>query len=199
MENNIKIFGIGLSKTGTSSLNEALNILNYKACHFPSIRYIPHTLVRIKRKYLREFNALTDISVIPFYKKLDKQYPGSKFIYTCRDKSSWLESCRKYPRYQLPLHQVPFKIIKLRQEIYGTVKFDEQKFSEAYDRHEQDVKQYFKNREQDLLILDITKENSWEKLCNFLQKPIPDQKFPMKNASQNNYDNTQIKYQKRIS
>ena len=30
-----KIFGIGLSKTGTSSLSEALEILGYSTVHFP--------------------------------------------------------------------------------------------------------------------------------------------------------------------
>ena len=33
---NAKIFGIGLSKTGTSSLSEALEILGYSTVHFPS-------------------------------------------------------------------------------------------------------------------------------------------------------------------
>ena len=40
--------------------------------------------------------------------------------------------------------------------------------------------EYFKNRPQDFLNLDIIGGEGWEKLCEFLGKPIPDVPFPRK-------------------
>lgn len=196
MPYNGKIFGIGLSKTGTTSLGAALQVLGYKTKDFPSIRYIPHALLYIKDHNLNNYDAFTDIPVIPFYKKLDKKYPGSKFIYTTREKESWLRSCQRYPRFHIPLYRLPFKIIKLRQTIYKTYRFDYEKFDQAYDRHHQDVLNYFKLRPQDLLVLDINEENKWGKICQFLNHPVPDRKFPFRNSRKYNYDDNVERYHK---
>lgn len=177
-----KIFGIGLSKTATTSLARALRILSYPTSDFPSIRYLPHFLLWIKNKELKKYSAFTDISIIPFYQKLDKKFPNSKFILTIRDRNDWLESCKNYPRFQLPLSRLPFKIIKLRQRIYGTPLFDAEKFNIAYEKHRQQVLQYFKGREEDLLIMDICNGDGWEKLCAFLGEDIPDTSFPYANV-----------------
>ncbi|MDF9797445.1 hypothetical protein OKW21_002708 [Catalinimonas alkaloidigena] len=183
-----KIFGLGLSKTATTSLASALKILKYRTNDYPSLKYFPHKLYGIKKHLLDEYDAFTDISVIPFYKELDKSYPGSKFILTIRDIDEWLESCSKYPRFNWPLHKVPFKVIKLRQTIYRTVKFDEELFREAYHRHHKDVLDYFKNREDDLLVVNLCEGNQWEPLVDFLDTDHPEDEFPIKNARVNNYD-----------
>ena len=183
-----KIFGIGLSKTGTTSLSGALNILGYKTNDYPSLLYFPHFLLGIKEKHLKNYDAFTDLPVVPFYKKLDHQYPGSKFILTVRDKESWLQSCQNYPRFNFPVYRLPFKVIKLRQLIYKTVHFNESKFSDAYDRHMDDVETYFKNRPGDLLKMNIIEGEGWEKLCNFLKQPVPKESFPFRNSQEHNYD-----------
>ena len=84
----IKIFGIGLSRTGTLSLTEALKELGYRTVHYPPI---PKFF-----KYIDENDAFTDITVSCNYKILDKKYLGSKFILTIRDKESWLKSCENH-------------------------------------------------------------------------------------------------------
>jgi len=182
-----KIFGIGLSKTATTSLASALQILGYKTKHFPSVRYVPSLAFHIKPHQLEQFDAFTDASIIPFYKKLDDQFTNSKFIYTIRDRESWLKSCEKYPRFQRPIYNLPLKVIKLRRKLYGTVKFDKQKFATAYDHHHKEVLYYFADRPNDLLILDICGGEQWQPLCNFLNQSIPDRAFPFANARNNNY------------
>lgn len=190
-----KIFGIGLSKTGTTSLGAALEILGYRTKDFPSVRYIPHFLLHIKAGQLARFDAFTDIPTIPFYKELDRQFPGSRFIYTHREKEGWLKSCELYPRFNLPLQQLPLKIIKLRTAIYGTYKFDREKFSAAYDRHHEDVMNYFRHKPEQLLSLDIIGGDEWEPLCSFLNKPVPKTPYPRRNTRSNNYDGALLKYQ----
>ncbi len=64
-----KVFGIGLSKTGTKSLVKALKILGYKSVHYPR-----------NLNVLKNYDAAADISVAHAFKELDKKYPKSKFI-----------------------------------------------------------------------------------------------------------------------
>jgi len=182
-----KIFGIGLSKTATTSLARALRVLGYKTKDFPSLRYVPGFSFYIKPHQFEQYKALTDASVIPFYKQLDQQFPNSKFIYTIRDRESWLKSCKKYPRFQRPIYKLPLKVIKLRKTLYNTVKFDEQKFITAYKRHHDDVLDYFADRPDDLLILDICGGEQWQPLCDFLSQSIPEEDFPFANARKNDY------------
>jgi hypothetical protein len=61
--------------------------------------------------------------------------------------------------------------------LYETVVYDREKFIAAYNRHYEDVRRYFADRPNDLLEMDITKGDGWEKLCPFLELPIPDKPF----------------------
>ena len=66
-----------------------------------------------------------------------------------------------------------------RMVTYGGLAFeDESRLSGIYDRHIQAVLSYFKDRPNDLLVINITEGEGWEKLCPFLSKPIPSTAFP---------------------
>jgi Sulfotransferase domain/UDP-glucoronosyl and UDP-glucosyl transferase len=90
-----KVFGIGLSRTGTSSLTQALNILGYKAIHFPHdnvtraelYRFFASGSGRLSLSLLQEADAITDTPACCVYKALDQGYPGSKFILTVLSES----------------------------------------------------------------------------------------------------------------
>jgi hypothetical protein len=43
--------------------------------------------------------------------------------------------------------------------------------------------EYFKDRPEDLLVIDFTKGEEWEKLCSFLRKDIPTEDFPHYNSA----------------
>ena len=75
-----KIFGIGYSKTGTTSLTKALRILGYNALHFP-IHTMKHSSEKLNLRYEKLWRqAYSDTPIPLFYKELDKRFPGSKFI-----------------------------------------------------------------------------------------------------------------------
>jgi hypothetical protein len=208
-----KIFGIGLSRTGTSSLNEALEILGYRSVHFPKM--MENSSLRAKLKYRlnkwgkelgrsepffeefakdsdnqlifktpddSDFDALTDLSVARFYRELDKAFPNSKFILTVRDEESWLRSCSKF--FAKGNHRF-FKWQQIHFDMYGSNQFDSALFQEAYLNHLKDVKSYFANRPNDLLIMNIPNGDGWEKLCAFLQVEEPSQPFPKANVAKN--------------
>lgn len=192
-----KIFGIGLSRTGTHSLVWALRCLGYRACHFPigMLRYTGGGL-SVEMGRFDEYDALADTPIARTYKKLDQMYPESKFILTIRDTESWLKSCERHvgtsleaayqsrPSWWMEEQQgswhagVKECVLQLHRELYNSVHFDRAQYQDAYLRHLNDVKDYFENRTEDLLILDICGGEGWPKLCAFLDKPLPDEPFP---------------------
>jgi len=179
-----KIFGIGLSKTGTTSLARALEILGYKTKDYPGIsRYRAGDLTSVDLEVVDAHDALTDTPVPSFYRELDQKYPGSKFILTVRESTGWLKSCKKqftepHAASQNDAHK------QLFTDLYDTIVFDENKFCAGYDRFIGSVMEYFKERPNDLLVIDVTAGEGWEKLCPFLDEPTPDILFPKANVTE---------------
>jgi len=95
----MKYFGIGISRTATSSLTEAFKILGYKSKHYMTRN---HYLDFFQKNVNYDF--VNDIPVYIYYQALDHQFPKSKFIYTKRNIQDWKASCLRYfpPRMELP-------------------------------------------------------------------------------------------------
>lgn len=163
-----KIFGIGIGRTGTSSLTSAMRILGYKSLHF-----VPN----LNPVIIRKIDFVCDTPVPACYKDLDVQYPGSRFIYTTRKISTWLKSVKWLFKI---LGESPDGKMRLRAESYGSARFDPILMRKRFLEHNADIEEYFKNRPQDLLTLRICDGEGWEKLCSFLDKDIPDIPFPHK-------------------
>ena len=51
--------------------------------------------------------------------------------------------------------------------------------------HYSERKKYFKNRPNDLLVMNICSGEGWEVLCPFLNKPIPNVSFSKENIGKN--------------
>ncbi len=169
-----KTFGIGLSRTGTTSLTLALEALGLSAVHFPTTM-----------KQIEEHDAATDTPVAASFQALDSRFPGSKFIYTVRDLPEWLESCRRFwgKRQESLFAANPF-IVKLQRHLYGGIDFDPERFRHAYARHDALVRGHFAERPSDLLVIDVCGgDTRWEPLCKFLGADVPDIPFPTTNAS----------------
>lgn len=187
-----KIFGLGLSRTGTRSLTGALQVLGYDTSHYPidEDTYTELSNGQYDLTLLKYHDGLTDITTVPFYQQLDKAYPGSKFILTVRDKDAWLRSCANHwfnrPAFKHtddPDDEVHMLMRQfLRSAVYGCYNFVPERFSWVYDQHVAAVKDYFKDRPDDLLILDICSGEGFEKLAPFLGREIPTEPFPHKGA-----------------
>jgi len=171
-----KIFGIGLSKTGLHSLTKAMTSLGYHSIRYP--------------KYLEEiddYDFACDVSVATSFIELDKKYPGSKFILTSRDLDSWIMSLRKHVERYRSKHRSE-RSNYWRLKTWGTTtfeEFDEETRRETYSDHVKKVMDYFKDRPEDLLVIDICGGEGWQKLCSFLHKDIPEQAFPHENKAPN--------------
>ena len=173
---------VGFHKTGTTSIGAALSILNYRVKGETSRPLIPILNGNYNKvlKMLKNYNAVQDIPWFRIYKELDELIPNSKFILTIRDEESWYSSAVKH-----------FGNIMIAQHewIYGRgkglLKNNKENTINVYRNHNHNVKEYFKDRPDDLLILDFTKNDEWEQLCSFLSQDIPNVSFPHANKSSN--------------
>lgn len=166
----LRIFGIGLSRTGTTSLTDALQLLGFSAIHYPT-----------SLEEIGQYDAATDLLVAATFELLDDKFPGSKFVYTVREHQEWLASCQQHWARQGNTSNIDWD---LRRQLYRTTDFDPDLFAQAYERHEKRVFSYFADRPHDLLVFDICgKHAGWERLCTFLGVPVPHVPFPHTNRS----------------
>lgn len=183
-----KIFGIGLSRTGTLSLNSALNRLGFHAIHWTN----PMTMDLIDRDDFLLFDAFTDISVSHQFEWLYHTFPKSKFVVTTRDAQSWLASVVLHYQNnhgqgrirdvgQSPSRQrFQGKAALVHDNIYGGV----DSWLDAYSRYHDRVHSFFQDKPRErFLEMSIVGGDGYEKLCAFLGVPVPDEPFPNSNRS----------------
>lgn len=174
-----RVFGIGLSKTGTSSLCEALEILGYRSVHNPTDeRSIMALLTGDLHCPAIEYNdAVCDIIFSRHFRELDRLYPGSLFILTERDRQAWHASCAKHWSQRSVCRQKLWNEDLVDFNMYGTTLYQKRLFDDTYNSHYSAVQQHFSGTHQ-LLSMNICSGDGWSVLCQFLGKDIPSIPFP---------------------
>jgi len=182
-----RIFGIGLHKTGTTSLHHAFQILGFKSAHWQTAPWAKtvwrEATQNGKSAALEKFYCACDLPIALVYQQLDRAYPGSKFVLTVRDEWSWLTSVRKHwmPEFNQFRYLWDEDVFthRLHNMLYGRKDFYPTTMLERYRRHNAEVIEYFKGREQDLLVMDMEKgRHGWRELCGFLGLTVPNEPYP---------------------
>ncbi|MBN1268359.1 MAG: hypothetical protein JXB04_02130 [Kiritimatiellae bacterium] len=176
-----KVFGIGWAKTGTTTLGTCFEILglSHKGTALDLVYNCRDGNLQPVFDIADKYKSFEDWPWILLYKEMDKRYPHSKFILTVRDAQKWRNSYLRMLR-----HARPRKDIKeIRKIIYGfeDMAGHEEEYVQRYERHNREVLEYFKDRPDDLLVVNWEKGDGWEKLCAFLGRSIPEVSFPHRN------------------
>ena len=191
-----KVFVIGLGKTGTTSLEKILidmgfQLGNQAAGEMLIDDYGQKEFHRIVN-YYHSAEAFQDIpcSLPEMYRIIDRSFPKSKFILTIRDNSEeWFESLIRFhtkifsssinPPSELDLKDANYRYkswaLHAMQIIFNYPKiplYEPSHYKSVYEKHINDVKSYFKNRE-DLQIINLKDYNSINQLCKFLGFSTP--------------------------
>jgi GT2 family glycosyltransferase len=182
-----RIFGIGMHKTGTTSLHGALKILGYDSAHWTTPRWARDVWEEMRQHgrspTLEKSYAACDLPITLLYRELDKAYPGSKFILTVRDEVDWLRSVQahwgKHNQWRSSWDNDCFTH-RMHQIVYGMREFDAVTFLQRYRQHNAEVREYFKDRPGDLMEMPIG--SGWETLCGFLGNEIPAVEYPRMNV-----------------
>jgi hypothetical protein len=179
-----RVFGIGMNKTGTSSLHAALRHLGYTAVHHGSVelRRSIEAAAAEGRPLLSDIDpdldALCDIAAITSgFAELDRDYSGSKFILTVRDVDDWVSSRIR--------HVEANRSARDAGRPHGNfMDIDVEAWVIERDAHHAAVLAHFAGRPDDLLVLDLCAGQGWERLAPFLGwERIPERPFPWENRS----------------
>jgi len=161
-----KILIIGLPRTATTSVCLAMLGLGYKTAHNA---YTENAFI--------EAEVIADTPVFCDYQKLDKHFPNSKFIYLTRQPEKWLPSIKQLlQRMMVNLQRNDGGFNPHLKRCYNDVfspltpdNIEQDDFLlRCYQRHQQAISNYFQGREQDLLTIDVSEEQSYAHLLEFL-------------------------------
>lgn len=117
---------------------------------------------------LEGYDFFSDFNGSAYLPQLYKQYPGSTYILTIRDMDSWLDSRAYHVRRNQKDPRYTHGVIHVEPDVWRR---------EREDRL-QKINDFFRGREDELLVIDICGGQGWETLCPFLGKPIPSVPFP---------------------
>jgi Sulfotransferase domain len=176
-----KVFGIGLSRTGTQSLAAALAALGFRTAHWAETEKMVNigadNTIELDYAGFAAYDALLDIPMAFAFEEIDRTFPGSRFILTVRDTTEWLKSMRRHIATMNRKGTWSPVSRGLHLDLYDTVAYDRELLALAYQRYVSRVLAYFDGR-VDLLVVDICRGAGWSTLCRFLEQPVPAAPFP---------------------
>lgn len=178
----MKIFGIGLNKTGTTTLGVCLQQLGFRHSSFSLelLEQLAMGEIDPLLQHVRQHDSFEDWPYPLVFDRLDQNFPGSRFILSRRSSPErWFESLKAHA-----LRTDPRVGTRTRSLAYGMAypQLDPAAHLRRYRNHLQRVRSYFAGRPGDLLEVCWEEEASWEPLCAFLQRPVPALRFPHANA-----------------
>ena len=205
--NKQKVFCIGLNKTGTTSLERAMSDLGFLVGNQREAELLfEDWVIRDFKKLIRYCKTAVFFQDAPFshpytYIAVDQAFPKSKFILTVRDSpEQWYNSLIRFHGKLWGNGNVPPTVedLKNAKYIYKGAPYrniirsfdvtDEEPYKkdiliEHYNRHLKNVIDYFKFREEDLLILNVAEDGSYKKLTSFLGVKTDKTEFPWENKT----------------
>ena len=187
-----KIFGIGWAKTGTTTLGKCFSILGFKhqSARLDLVKEIAKNDLSKIIKLAEDKDAFEDWPWLILYKELDKAFPESRFILTERDPLKWIKSYKNMLKNQ---GKASDELNEIRRVLYGLPfpHVSEKQLIKRYKNHNEEVKKYFEDRPNSLLVVNWGNGDGWNKLCEFLGKTIPDEPFP--HANRGKYTGSPVK------
>ena len=175
-----RVFGIGLNKTGTTSLKLAFQKLGLR--HFDR-RPRAFKLYRQKKwdqlfEMIDGFDSFEDWPwplMVP--QLLDRFGDDARFVFTRRrSANAWVESLKAHALKTHPVNNPRRHIFG-----YGYPHGAEEAHMAFYERHKSEIAELFEGREYQFLDVCWEEGDGWAQLCGFLGVPEPRQPFPHAN------------------
>ena len=210
---SIQVIGAGFGRTGTKSLQLALEQLGFGKCyHMEMLLRNPGGIQYWNEAdktgntdwnslFKDEYHSIVDFPGSIYYQQLANYYPEAKVVLTVRDPEKWYESVRKTifafdPGIGLKLKMLLmlpfsstarnlFKVILHNDSVIWKKLFNGKFKDKAYaiQRYQEHIEEVKRNIPANRLLVYEVKEG-WEPLCQFLNKPVPDTPFPNTNKGE---------------
>lgn len=208
VQHKTKYFCVGRNKTGTTSLKKAFIDLGFivgdqtVAEELYDLYFFQDNFDKII-SYCKTAEVFQDVpfsyfKTVPY---IDKSYPNSKFILTIRDDAEqWYNSITRFHSKLFGKNgRIPnvedLKDAKYLRKgfMYNTIKahgtndqdpYNKQIMISHYNKHNRDVIDYFKNRPNDLIIINLSAEGAFKRFADFIGVECTiDSNFPWENKT----------------
>jgi hypothetical protein len=189
---DLRAIGVGLPRTGTTSLAVALEILGFGPCHNMddifrdsnrTLKFIPaYNREKVDfHELMKGYGSTVDVPTADFYKEICQAYPNAKVILTVRDSDEkWFESFQNTIGSIATSNFYYFCVYLIRnlrlQYLLGRKIFAnwESRYDEVdpsmHDKHNKRI--INENKDGEVLVFNV--KEGWAPLCKFLGVNIPE-------------------------
>lgn len=189
----LKVIGTGLGRTGTKSMQTALNTLGFGPCHhmsemFPHPEAFPKWIAANRGaenwdELFEGYHAMVDWPGVKFWRELVAYYPDAKVLHTVRDPEQWFESTQAtiFSRSNLDRVMQPGPMTEFFADLFADIMphmNDRDWMVDYYRRHDAEVRATVPKER--LLVYPVG--SGWEPLCAWLGVPVPDEPYPSENS-----------------
>lgn len=192
---SLKAIGSGLGRTGTKSLQSALNMIGFGPCHhMAEVWQHPESMrlwieaatgAPVWGEIFADYRSAVDYPGAAYWELLSERYPDAKIIHTSRDPDAWFESTQA----TIFAHDGPVERAigsggmtgEFFKSFLGELiprMHDRAFLLEFFSRHNEAVRR--KIPPERLLVYEVTQ--GWEPLCQFLSVPVPVEPYPSENS-----------------
>jgi hypothetical protein len=189
----LKVIGSGLGRTGTKSMQTALNQLGFGPCHHMIEMFAhPETMplwvtaangAQNWDQLFEGYQSMVDWPGVRYWRELVAYWPDAKVLHTTRDPDAWFESTQAtiFGPGNLERFSAPGPAQAFFGSLFGDLlpHLNDRAFMlDYFHRHEAEVKATVPAER--LLIYQVG--SGWEPLCAFLGVPVPDEPYPSENS-----------------
>jgi hypothetical protein len=189
----LKVVGSGLGRTGTKSLQTALNMLGFGPCHhmvevFAHPESVPLWIEAgagrpAWDKIFADYRSMVDYPGAHYWRQLAAHYPEAKVLHSVRDPDKWFDSTQAtiFAPGSLTTQDGPLApfFASFMHEFRAHL-HDRAYMTDYFRRHSEEVKRTI--APERLLVYEVGA--GWEPLCKFLGVPVPSEPYPSENSRQ---------------
>lgn len=175
-----KVFGLGLARTGTTAMHQAMGILRYRSA--PSSAEL---IDGLDDEFLASYDAFFD-NPVPFLRpELAERFPEARFVVTWRPVEPWLDSMAWLFGPGLDRLDPATRALgdRVHRSVYGFDRFDRARLQAIHEEHYDDLRRWSSDADN-VLWLDQSEGFTWGPLCRFLDVSEPTVPFPVANTAQ---------------
>jgi hypothetical protein len=188
----LKLVGSGLGRTGTKSMQTALDMLGWGPCHhMVEVFKHPESMALWVEAsegrpdwdlILKDYQSMVDYPGAAYWREIAAHFPNAKVLHTVRDPDAWFESTQATifaPNSPASRAQGPQAAFFASFTAPFRDHISDRKFmTDYFRRHTEEVKAAFPPER--LLIYEVGE--GWDRLCAFLGVPVPDAPYPSENS-----------------
>ena len=197
----LEVIGAGFGRTGTRSLQLALQLLGFSKCYhmYEVFEHADHVALWEAAvndgvfewdRLFEGYRAGVDWPVAAFWRELADHYPDARVTLSTRDPEAWFRSIHStiYPSTVAALEaDDPLRLRWARwaneliweRDLKGQVN-DRAAAIKVFNEHLAEVRATIPTER--LLVFEAT--DGWDPLCAFLEVPVPDEPYPRTNTTE---------------